>query len=259
MAKKNPGAIMRLKTVRQLAPEYNAFRQEGHYQNALAHGVKVKEITEGEVIQKVIPITLQDILKASDVMKHVFPDATKKNNVEPYRVKVSQKEVNTIPVRHFMPITYRQGLLFNAPMRVVAARDLVTLAKVEDKDAFGHWSAPEVWESYAPALQYLARLDSAIKTTEKKISWSEGKRLKQQKSRLKDLNWCRNELTKFVKDEDGLNAHILWNTFSGKGAPRIKSPKDAANAYKNIVGLFSAEVARERERKEVLEEKLYGD
>lgn len=196
--------ILPFEPVQELRPKYlNSFRNTPHYQNSLARGVQVEN--------EIIPVTLTDILGASDVMKHVFTGTVAHAGRE-YEIK------------------FRNGLYLSPTMRVVAAEDKVNLTRELNPNAFREpLETPEVIFGYAKALERLSTYDRTLKKTKKAETREE-------------RQWCIDRLTELAKSKDGLNALTLWLLFRGEGDPRIKSTRTALETYQNIITYLSEQL-----------------
>lgn len=196
--------ILPFEAVQELRPKYlNSFRNTTHYQNSLAQGVQVED--------KIQPVTLTDILSASEVMRHVFTGKVTHAGRE-YEIK------------------FRNGLYMSPTMRVVAAEDKVKLTRTLNPNAFRNpLETPEIIFGYTKALERLSAYDKTLKKTQKQETRQE-------------RQWCIDRLTELAKSEDGMNALILWSLFRGKGFPRIKSTKTALETYQNIITYLSKQL-----------------
>lgn len=181
----------------RLNPQYlNSFRNTEHYQNALAQGVQIGT--------EIVPVTLSDIISASEVMKHVFADRQIEHNSRTYK------------------LTFRQGIYQSPTMRVVAFDDKIRLARAHNQNAFGDArSNAESIFGYAGAIERLGTFDKAMK------------RIKNP-ARKEERQWCIDELTRCLKSEEGLSALYLWTLHKGE-IPRIKNTKTARQTYENII------------------------
>lgn len=204
-----------LKTEERLKPEYlNSFRNSAHYQKALTEGVQA----EG----KIVPVTLTDILTASNIMMHVFTGSVEHKGAQ-------------------YPIIF-EDLYINPAMRIIGAEDRIKLARTVDPKAFGEAIYnPESVIGFIAAVEKLTSLERAMtktKNPEKKA----------------EREYLIGRLTEFIKDKDGMNALVLWTMEGGKP---IKSAKTSREAFENMVVYLTERLSDENKRNNELTKKLF--